>query len=198
MIKSMRALIGVATLLSTACTGEPPKAVTDSSRVAVQAAPFGNADSPKFERTRIYDLDGDGADETITVYAEGPRWEAMRVYVTIRSPAGTILYTDTFSTTHYLGLDPDTSMSRQAKDSTIKATLGEILSDNSFVPTAENFDSDNVSLESQAGVTAANLEEVRKDLMRRPMFRYYVGGETSTGITWSSVLRRFVETSICC
>jgi hypothetical protein len=152
-----------------------------------------------FERRRTYDFDGDGTPENMVVQAAGLAWDSMKVVIQIQKAEGTLLYADTFGTQRYMGLDPDTTLPREEIEATIRREMEGILSNSSFVSTAANFDDANITLTAeQFDMTEDEFARFREDLMSRPMFRYYIGGESSNGITWSNVLKRFVETFACC
>jgi hypothetical protein len=180
----------------------------------------------QFGGRRDFDFDGDGIAETIYVRGTGPAWDSMDLNLEIRA-RDKLLYADSFSTRRYTGLDPDPTLTREQIAREVYSQLQSLLSDDAFRPTAQNFDDPNVSLRRQyeehvwkqrhstslyevpedsaierkirtLGIREEEYADFERDVMSRPMYRYYVGGESSVGITWSAVVRLFVETWICC
>jgi hypothetical protein len=184
-------VIVVALLGAQACDGGPDERPTEADTLATPVVDTA-ADSlavvtgPEivFDRSRTYDFDGDGSGEVITVQGRGTAWDSMRVELRIAKSDGTTLWADTFGTTRFTGLDPDPAMSRDQINEQVRSELDRILSDEAFSSTQENFDDANIDLRSRAAwLTDDEFARFQDDLMARPMFRYYEGGESSVGIT---------------
>jgi hypothetical protein len=200
-----RALVSLLVACVSACDRPPAPSVQKPDTTTVQEAfvqPPPPPDSlvllpARFDSSHHYDLTGDSIAETISLKGSGPAWDSMVVVLEIRS-GDTLLYADTFDTMRYTGLDPDPAASREQIAREVNAHLTSTVSDEAIGPTSTWLDEDNIDLRSATDLTGEEYVRFERDLMSRPMFRYYVGGETSTGITWSTVLRRFVETFVCC
>ena len=185
-----------------ACDRTPEPAVTtdttQSTAVTVAPPVPPSTDTLHVERSRVFDFDEDGKPETLVMRANGEHWDSMTIVLTIESPEGRLLYADTLNTTGYLGLDPDPEMTQVQNDSIIQYQLDQFLADDAFMPTEGNFDDANIDLRNGLEMSDEEFARFEKEIMSRPMFRYYIGGESSTGITFSTILNRFVETFICC
>lgn len=220
------ALLGAGALAASACESQSGGAATDDAASSSPSAGAGSAsvaaDTLVYDKERPYDLTGDGVPEIVHLHAVGSDWAALRVTLEIRA-RDSVLYADTFDTRGYGSPDSDSSVKPSEVADWVKQALDKNLADEAFtqkpdlqraqvrtqydvvkwattrhtpLPSASEAQAD--SALRTLGTTPDEYARFEQDLLAHPMYKYYVGGLANIGVSWSSVLQRFVRTWDCC
>ncbi len=214
------ALLAGGPLATLACGSESGGAA--ASDEATSSSPAALADTIAYDQQRSIDLTGDGAPEVVRLHGAGAQWNALTVQLEIRS-RDSLLYADTFNTSAYAGGDPDQNPRPSELADWIKQELAKNLADAAFgqqpdfkrtnvraqydvarwetahhAPIPRESDAAFDSAVRSVGTTPQEYARFERDLLAHPMYKYYVGGLSYIGLSWSSMLGRFVRTWDCC
>jgi len=217
--RSLPIVLLAAALVATACESQSGGAAGDES---ASSSPPAGADTLVYDQERSIDLTGDGTPEVVRLHAVGAEWNAMRVQLEIRA-RDSVLYADTFDTRGYAGPDADQPPGPDQLANWMKQQLAKNLADASFgqQPDLKRTDARTqydvarwemahhapIPRESEAafdsavasvGTTPEEYARFEQDLLSHPMYKYYAGRLSYVGVSWSSILQRFVRTWDCC